>query len=506
MDDMGDMASRIGTGLIRSLNGNIPNSARERPIGTRQNQALNNPARQTSENGAIAPNAPSSRPVNPNSANNLRQTRQRLTFRQFVDGVMSGLSNFVPRPLRRNFNRNKNNRIAQVSTDHPETGTIPLHHISRRDLLHQPNHSLTTESAFSTSYPSVQVRVKIYDGPSIDSSVSDSASGFSNRGIQLHYHEQDKYKFEKSNEFLVNTEATGRNTSTPGITKNFNIEDNDTSALNSSSRSGLSPSGFRRFQHNQYDPLLMSASEVHSVTANYGNIGFDFSDMDVLNSVYLSQKYQNFDTIESSNRRMGYKEGFLQGFNQGYDAGKVLNDHITRDMEIRNTHNNQIRHDQVNGISGVYVNKPHHQQNTPVYSSDEVVYDTEHYIPDTHPEVINYHHFSTRRPVHNGGNSGVYYQNTKVFPNNYNPPHFISNSPTVINSKPVNIGASISSHQNRPPVYPELSSSSSSYNSGHATLPANKNQISQTSGSVACTNPRCLWDYLMWYLDRLQPQ
>ncbi|XP_066940134.1 uncharacterized protein [Macrobrachium rosenbergii] len=105
VDDMNDVASRIGHGFLRTLNG--PGSAsRERPIVPRQQNQINGPARQQDEN-AIAPNDPAVRP----SPGSLRQ-RPRLSFRQFVDGVMSGISNLMPRLRRRVFSRH-NNRAGQ---------------------------------------------------------------------------------------------------------------------------------------------------------------------------------------------------------------------------------------------------------------------------------------------------------------------------------------------------------------------------------------------------------
>lgn len=106
VDDVGNMASRIGTGLLRTLNTNSI-VARERPAGPRQQHLQNNPpvARQPSEN-ALAPNAPGGRPQPA-----LRQNRPRLTFRQFVDGFMHGISNMLPRLRRRISNRN--NRYSQ---------------------------------------------------------------------------------------------------------------------------------------------------------------------------------------------------------------------------------------------------------------------------------------------------------------------------------------------------------------------------------------------------------
>ncbi|XP_042858009.1 uncharacterized protein LOC122244223 [Penaeus japonicus] len=104
MDDMNDMASRIGTGMLKSFNSRpglsrenrpavLPGRKRQRPV------PLDDlPARQSNEN-LVAPNDPQRpRPV-------LRQERPRLTFRQFVDGTMAGLRNLFPGLTRRSFHR-----------------------------------------------------------------------------------------------------------------------------------------------------------------------------------------------------------------------------------------------------------------------------------------------------------------------------------------------------------------------------------------------------------------
>ncbi|XP_068236741.1 homeobox protein 3-like [Palaemon carinicauda] len=146
VDDMGDVASRIGHGFMRTFNG--PGTvARERPIVPRQQTQINSPARQQDDN-AIAPNDPAVRPPVA-----LRQ-RPRLSFRQFVDGVMSGITNLVPRLRRRNFNRN--NRAGQVSHGQRR--------IKRRalEIVREIPDSGTKQSGVTVS-SAVQVTVNIFD-------------------------------------------------------------------------------------------------------------------------------------------------------------------------------------------------------------------------------------------------------------------------------------------------------------------------------------------------------
>ncbi|XP_071524192.1 uncharacterized protein [Panulirus ornatus] len=112
VENMGNMASRIGTGMMRTLGGSgNTNSIRNAP--PRQRQRLTNPqasipARQIDDNSLPAPNAPQQSPARPG----LRQNRNRLSFRQIVDGAVSRIMNLMPR-LRRRFSRQRNTRDVQ---------------------------------------------------------------------------------------------------------------------------------------------------------------------------------------------------------------------------------------------------------------------------------------------------------------------------------------------------------------------------------------------------------
>ncbi|KAK3854202.1 hypothetical protein Pcinc_039307 [Petrolisthes cinctipes] len=103
MDGMSSMTSRIGTGILRSLGVDRRTIVRQLPAGEQLNIARH--PRPQGDN-TLAPNAPRPGIVRPGKERQQPRRNNRLTFRQFVDSAMSGISKMLPRLRRRTFNRN----------------------------------------------------------------------------------------------------------------------------------------------------------------------------------------------------------------------------------------------------------------------------------------------------------------------------------------------------------------------------------------------------------------
>ncbi|KAK8392197.1 hypothetical protein O3P69_017652 [Scylla paramamosain] len=163
MSGMGNVASRISKGMIKSMGG-TPGQGQLREAPPPQRKRKTRPIPSTlPDDGALAPNAP--RPPRTRK----EKPRSRMSFRRFVDTTMAGIANFMPRLRRRSSHRHRFVRDAEVSPSSPPPSESPSM-MSRWD---GPDPSLpaspSSPSSSSSSPPAssskgIHVTVNVFHG------------------------------------------------------------------------------------------------------------------------------------------------------------------------------------------------------------------------------------------------------------------------------------------------------------------------------------------------------
>ncbi|XP_053629764.2 uncharacterized protein [Cherax quadricarinatus] len=335
--NVSNFAARISSGVYRTFNG------REIPVRQRQHLARQQKQKQQlpisdpelDENNLIAPNALPQKPLSQQQQQVqgirplLRQNRNRLSFRQFVDGTMSRLANMLPRLRRRAFNRQRNTRDIQVRLptdhayyDHQESDFG----VSSRSL--QPSsHSNPT---------SIHVSVNLYGGdndqPAGSSSPDHSLTvkHYSNHTLDVKHHSQHETKVrdnlvnvtkkvnasEDTTKFLDKTKDVSPPYLTAGVQPYYTYP-NLNSFFNHYDASHWWPQDMWQTQQNSgstFNSQDNSYGTLPSSTVNYPSpVSFSFNKDEESRWMLSKGGYSTSD----------YKDGYLHGYDQGYDDGRV---------------------------------------------------------------------------------------------------------------------------------------------------------------------------------------
>ncbi|KAK3868361.1 hypothetical protein Pcinc_026239, partial [Petrolisthes cinctipes] len=263
MDGMSSMTSRIGTGILRSLGVDRRTIVRQLPAGEQLNIARPSQTSRGQHPGTKCPP-----PWHRATRKERQQPRRnnRLTFRQFVDSAMSGISKMLPSFAVGHSTRNYHVRG-------PASGSPGLHHSfhTGSPRLHHSLRSPSHDQQMTTTTTTTKSPFHVNDWPHIDSS--------------LEFPDLDHFF---TSEFEGYPGWQGEGDVVPAS------EDS-----------------------NHHDPNYYNPGDnLESITSDLNDEG--------------TSGYLEFDSQDElgDGRNLQYKNGFVQGYQKGYDDGERVNSHV----------------------------------------------------------------------------------------------------------------------------------------------------------------------------------
>ncbi|XP_042238665.1 uncharacterized protein LOC121877089 [Homarus americanus] len=336
-DGMGSIASRITNGMTRTLG--TENAGREVPVRQRQHVAKV-PARQLDENSLAAPNAPQEQQQQAAGRPAVRQNRNRFSLRQFMDGTVSRLVNWLPSLRRRSSNRHRTGRDVQVS---------PL---LRRSLYGSDTHSDDSDLIPSTApdgipsrAPTIHVIVNLYGEGQVEE-YPQEASGTPDHSLTVTRYANHSINVQHSPSFgtmmtddLENVTMLNNDSEEVADTTTTTTEPSDTEYVmyafgdENSLPNGTFPS-VEEFINNFGPSHWWGQKLSHRPQESYdtptvdkdnstGNDNFDLFTSHSVNYQIpvISNSPKVVTSRELSSEITGYKHGFLKGYDSGFVDG-----------------------------------------------------------------------------------------------------------------------------------------------------------------------------------------